>query len=157
MDEHCGRAEAAMVTWNWREDEFSPPAPSSAGAARLRGTIQGAVGISIAALVYVFLSHTAAMVIFGIASTIALAAVISPEGLFAGIESVFRATGRVFGRLMTWLLLSLIFYSFFVPFGALFRRGHRDSMKRLYEPDAPTYWTSREPREAGLAFYERQF
>ena len=64
---------------------------------------------------------------------------------------------RVVGRFLTWILLSWIFYGFFLPFGALFRRGRRDSMKRFYEPEALSYWSSCEPREAGLDFYKRQY
>ena len=157
MGERHGRAEAAMVVWAWREDEFPSPGDSAASGPRLRGTIQGGVGIAIAALVYTFISHSAGWVIFTVASTITLAALISPEGLFARIEAGFRAAARIVGRFLTWILLSWIFYGFFLPFGALFRRGRRDSMKRFYEPEALSYWSSCEPREAGLDFYERQY
>ena len=147
-----------MVTWTWREDEFpSAPAQESAGGARLRGTIQGGVGIAIAAAVYFFLSGSFGLVIFCVAAIIALSALISPEGLFAGIEALFRSTALVVGRFLTWILLPAIFYGFFLPFRVLFRRGRRDSMKRFYDSEAATYWTPREPREDGLDFYRRQF
>ena len=157
MSQPRGRAEAAMAVWTWREHGSPTRSDSSARAVRLRGAIQGSVGIAIAALVYTFVSHAAGFVIFSIASAITVAALISPTGLFAGIEAAFRATGRALGRLLTWILLSSIFYAFFLPFGALFRRGRRDSMKRFYDPEAPSYWSSREPREAGLDFYKRQY
>ena len=157
MSERPGRPQAAMAIWPWREDEFPAPDGSSASRVRLRGVLQGSVGLTVAALVYYFISHTAGWVIGTIASTITLAALISPEGLFAGIEAGFRATGRVLGRLLTWTLLSSIFYAFFLPFGALFRRGRKDAMKRFYDPEAPSYWSSRKSREAGLDFYKRQY
>jgi len=147
-----------MAIWTWREEEHSQPQEtSSAQKIRTRGAIQGAVGLSIAALVYTFLSPVAGWIIGAIAGTITLAALVSPEGLFAGIEAGFRAVGRVIGRVLTWGLLSSIFYGFFLPFGGLFRRGSKDSMKRFYDPDSPSYWSTREPRETGIDFYKRQY
>jgi len=96
-------------------------------------------------------------VILTIASIILLAALISPTGLFAGIERGFDALGHAASRLVTLVLLSAIFYSFFLPFGLLFRRGRRDSMKRFYEPEAHTYWSPRERERESVEALRRKF
>jgi hypothetical protein len=146
-----------MVIWTSSQDELPTPEDSPTSGARLRGLIQGAIGVAMAGLVYTLFSHAAGWVIFTIASTITLAALLSPGGLFAGIEAGFRAAGQAVRRLLTWILLSSIFYTFFLPFGVLFRRGRKDSMKRFYDSEAPSYWSPRQPRDAGLDFYRRQY
>lgn len=158
MSNRPGKPRAAMAIWTWREDELPEPKEASAAQKiRLRGAIQGAVGLSIAALVYTFLTPVGGWIIGTIAGTITLAALVSPEGLFAGIEAGFRAVGRVIGRGLTWGLLSSIFYGFFLPFGGLFRRGSKDSMKRFYDRETSSYWSTRKPREPGIDFYKRQY
>ena len=158
MSERPGKPRAAMAIWAWREEELPETRETSAARKiRLRGAIQGGIGLGMAALVYTFLTPVGGWIIATIAGTITLAALISPEGLFAGIEAGFRAAGRVIGRVLTWGLLSSIFYGFFLPFGGLFRRGAKDSMKRFYDPDAPSYWSTREPRETGIDSYKRQY
>jgi hypothetical protein len=158
MSNRRGRPQAAMAIWSWRQDDGPPPAEtSSARGIRLRGALQGALGITLASLVYLFVSQTAAWVIGSIAALVTLAALLSPERLFAKIEAGFRVLGRGLGQFLTWTLLTLIFYSFFLPFGVLFRRGRKDSMTRFYDPEAASYWLARKPRQAGIDFYKRQY
>lgn len=151
----AGRPEAALAIWSWRHDEREPEEEASPARARLRGLIQALAGLTIGGIVFLFVSQAVSYFIFSLAALVFLAAVISPLGLFAGIERAFAAFGRVVGRLLAGLLLPMIFYGIFLPFGLLFRRGSRDSMKRFYEIDAPSYWTHREPRTADS--YRRQF
>ena len=124
---------------------------------RLRGALQAAVGIAVGAVVLLYLSQPAGTIILSIASVVGLAALLSPHGLFAAFERATAALGRVIGRSVTWLLMFLIFYGIFVPFRLLFRRGHRDAMRRFYEPDAETYWETRELGRSASTLRERQF
>ena len=151
-----GRPEAAAVIWAWRESGEGEAA-SDASTLRRRGTIQALVGITIGAVLFVFVSRVAGAVVATIGSVILLSALFSPEGLFAAIERGFLAFGHWVGRFLTWVLMSAIFWLFFVPFAFLFRRGRRDTMRRFYEPDAETYWTGREPERSASRSRERQF
>ena len=154
-----GRPEAAAAIWEWqaRADAYDGAAAADLGKRRLRGTVQAAVGIVIGALLFTFFSRVAGAVVMTVGSVILLAALLSPGGLFATIERGFVTLGQWVGRALSYVLLSLIFWAFFVPFGLLFRRGRRDSMKRYYEPDAETYWTGREPGRTASRSRERQY
>ena len=153
-----GRAEAAAVIWDWRgEQEQRAPAESRRGRIRLRGALQALAAAAVGTLVLLFLSRIVATVVFTIAGLIFVASLLSPTGLYAAIERGFQALGRLTGRAMTWILMPLMFYLFFLPFGLLFRRGRRDPMKRFYESEASTYWSSRDQGRTGSAARDKQF
>jgi hypothetical protein len=146
-----------MVIWTWQADGERPAGPS-ARAATSRGVIQSLVAATMGGLIFAFISHTVAYVIFTVASIVFLSAVLSPTGLFAAIEGLFDRLGRALGGGLSWTLLAAIFFLFFLPFGLLFRRGRKDSMKRYFEPEAPSYWTQREAGDApDPDVYRRQF
>jgi hypothetical protein len=115
----------------------------------LRGAMQALAGAVVGALLFRFEHRTLGSIVLGVAGVILLAALASPGGLYAAIERGFAALGQFVGRALTWILMPAVFYGFFFPFGMLFRRGRRDSMKRFYEPDAPSYWSDREVGRAG--------
>jgi hypothetical protein len=153
-----GRPEAAAAIWDWRG--ASAPRGSAGPSAtqiRLRGFLQGLVALAVGAglLAWGFRGFGIAACVFG--SVVGLSALLSPTGLHAGLLRLFAATGRVIGRALTWTLLPVIFFGFFFVFGSLFRRGRRDSMKRFYDPGAPSYWSKRSPGRAGSQSRERQY
>jgi hypothetical protein len=152
----AGRPEAAAVIWDWREQAESAPAEST-GRARLRGVIQGSVALAVGAGFLLWGRTTIASVVFCVGSVILLAALVSPTGLFAGIEGLFATLGRWTGRLLTWILMLPLFYLFFLPFGALLRRGRRDRLLRFYEREANTYWEPHTGPRAGSSSRERQY
>ena len=80
-----------------------------------------------------------AMVVLATALFLSSLAVVWPAA-FIFLESILRALGTKVGEAVTWLCLAPVFYLFFLPFGLLFRRGRRDAMQRLLEPNATTYW-----------------
>lgn len=152
-----GRPEAAAAIWSWRPaGAASHPAT---GPIRLRGALQATAGLTVAGALAWFGHRTPAVVVGAIASVIGLSALVSPLGVFAAIEHAFTVLGTWFGKALTWLVLPMIFYAFFVPFGALFRRGRRDSMRRYFDRETPTYWTTRGTRDArsGSPSHERQY
>lgn len=155
----AGRPEAAAVIWTGRAEAASPPAKRGAKGphARLRGLLQGGVGIAFGALL-VWLGHPRiGTVAASLGALVAVAALVSPTGLFAAIESGFATLGAWTGRALTWLLMPAIFYGFFMPFGLLFRRGRRDAMRGFYESEAPTYWSQRDERRSGSSSRHRQY
>ncbi|MDJ0866368.1 MAG: hypothetical protein QNK03_09695 [Myxococcota bacterium] len=153
-----GRPQAAAEIWNWR-DEGRPETASGPGPgrARLRGLIQAAVGAGVGATALYFGLRIPGYVILGIASFIALAALLSPLGLFRAIESAFVTLGTWVGRGLTWLLLPAIFYLFFLPFRALFRNGRRDSMRRYFEEESTSYWVPHDEGRSASDSRLRQF
>ena len=47
-------------------------------------------------------------------------------------------------RVLTWLLLTLAFYLVFTPFGLVMRILGKDPLHRRFQPDAATYWETRD-------------
>lgn len=152
----AGRAEAAALVLA----AAAAPAPLPSGRPRLRGLTQSGVAFAVAGG-FLWLGHrTPAVIVATIATGIALAALASPQGAFAAIERGVAALGRGIGRVLTWILLPAIFFAFFVPFGALFRRGRRgrrDALQRRFDRDAPSYWKPADPRRQTPEAHARQY
>ncbi len=151
-----GRAKAAAAIWDWRGEHSQTPAARSSRP-RLRGTLQALAGAGVGALIFALLSRIAGTVVMSIAAVILLSALLSPAGLYAGIERLFAALGRRVGTSLTWIVLPLLFYLVFLPFGMIFRSGRRDPMKRFYEADAESYWSPRQVGRSGSASRTRQY
>ncbi len=134
-----GRSEAAAEIWDWQATG-QPEASTATGRPRLRGTIQAAVGAGAGVVFLLLASPMLATVAFTVAASLLASALISPDGLYAAIDRAFHALGHQIGRALSWLLLPSIFYLVFWPFGRLFRRGKRDTMKRSFDADAESYW-----------------
>ena len=149
-----GRPEAAAAIWDWRP--APPAASSSAGGQRLRGAIQAVVGFGAGTVFLLVQIHSLAAVAFTIAGIVLASALFSPTGLYAAIDRAFQALGRWIGRILSWILLPALFYLVFFPFGALFRRGRKDTMKRFFETGSDTYWSPRRAK-SDPASYQRPF
>lgn len=141
-----GRAEAADTLWNWRGADATTD--DSANSARRRGSLRGVIAIAAAGLFWVLDTPTLAMIVATIGAVTLLSALASPLGLYAVIERAIGRAAGLLGRITTVITLVPLFYLFFVPFGALFRRKRRDKLKRFYEPEADTYWIVRSERPA---------
>ena len=150
-----GRAEAAASIWDWRGRESGAQPTEPVRSVLIRVARQALVGATAGGLIFHFVSPAVGSIVLTIAAVILTSALLSPRGLFAAIEKLFASLGVGIGRAFTWILLPAIFYLFFVPFGVLFRRGQRDSMKRFYEPDADSYWSPRDDVKA--ASHSRQY
>jgi len=154
-----GRPEAAAAVWSWRggKAEAERAGPADDGRLRLRGALHAGVGGAVGAAIFLLWSPIAGTVVMSIAGAILLAALISPAGAFSLLDRAFAALGFHVARGLTFVLMTAIFYLIFVPFGALFRRGRRDPMKRFHEPEADTYWSPRERGRAGSPSRARQY
>ena len=157
MQPNRGRSEAAGLIWDWRGREAAARPTEPVHTIRIRGTAQALVGATAGGLIFRFVSPTVGTIVLMISGVILASALLSPKGLFSAIERLFVSLGVGIGRVFTWILLPAIFYLVFLPFGVLFRRGRRDSMKRFYEPDADTYWSRRDGVKTASASRDRQY
>lgn len=76
----------------------------------------------------------------------------------AAIRPLFwalSALGLPIGWVLGELLLALVYYGLFVPWGLVMRLAGRDPLQRRFDPQAPTYWQPKKP-PAGSASYLRQ-
>lgn len=152
-----GRAEAARVIWDWRGTRARHAADHRARAVRLRGIVGGVVGVVIGLALYHYVSVTVAMIAFGVAGLTSVAALVSPLGAYRWVEKAAGLLALAIGMILTWILLTPVYYGFFLPFSVLFRRGDADQMKRRLDPAARSYWVKRQDPPPGPAPYERQF
>ncbi|MEE3330760.1 MAG: hypothetical protein VX246_07810 [Myxococcota bacterium] len=154
---HQARREAADAVWNWRSPSADATAASESSPARLRmiGSLQGLVTGSVATALYLFWSPTVGTIVFCISAIILFSALVSPTGLYRGVQALFSALGNATGRALTWLMLVPLFYLFFVPFGLMLRRGRRDLLQRYFEADKASYWEAH--KEFSAEDHERQF
>jgi hypothetical protein len=152
-----GQPQASAAIWRWQEPAHEAKAGAAPARIRALGSIQASVGAGMGLLSYLYWSQTLAFFIFGVAGIILISALVSPTGLYAAIQRMFEALGQALGRGLTFVLMSGLFYTFFLPFGKLFRRGRRDKMRRWFEADAATYWEARPQADASADSLERQY
>lgn len=53
--------------------------------------------------------------------------------------------GALLHRVVSPVVLGLIFYGMFAPIGIAMRIAGRDALRRSFEPRAPSYWIERDP------------
>jgi hypothetical protein len=150
-----GSPKASAVIWRWRAGEPESAAAPSVASVRLRGSLQALVGAGFGLASGLFWSKTVAIVAFTAAGVVLFCALASPNGLYALLHRLFDATGRVVGRVTTWIVMVPIFYLFFLPFGKLMRRGRRDRLHRYFDAEAKTYWEPHTPMRSSTL--ERQY
>ena len=151
---HPGKPEAADAIWQ-RHGSNSDDARLPTGNVRIGGTIRALISASFGVGVYLIWSQTVGTIVLCIAGIIFFSAIVSPNGLYRGLQGLFGSLGNFTGRVLTWLMLVPLFYLFFLPFGKLMRRGQRDALKRKLEPESESYWEVH--KEFSPADLDRQF
>ncbi len=150
-----GRPEAAAVVWSPEGIDPGPGETARRRAARRRGLVQVAVAASASGLIFWLWSERMAVVVACVALVFLACSQLSPLRAYAAIERGFAALGRWTGAALTLVIMTVLFYGVFLPFGLLFRRGARDPMKRRYDEEAESYWEDREPMLEGG--HQRQY
>lgn len=154
----AGRPEAAAAVWDWRREAAGAGTAGDAGdrPARLRrrALLEAAVAAAAGGLLYLW-KPPLAWVAWTIGAATLLAALVSPNVLYAGLRRGVLWFGHAVGLTLTVVFLVPLYFGFFAVFGALFRRGRRNRMEPRFDRAAATYWKRREPREVTLADYER--
>lgn len=153
-----GRAQAAATAWRWRETADA----KVAGAARRRqlrreGVIRALVGGAIGGVLFYFGAPLLARVAWAGSALVLLAALASPDGIYAAIGRGLTLLGHGIGRLLAIVFLTPLFFLFFLPFGRLLRGGRRDRLERWFDRSAPTYWHRRPDPPRTKTSYERAF
>jgi hypothetical protein len=94
-----------------------------------------------------------ALVVVG--TVTALLAVASPRGGYAALQRGVAALGAWLGAAVRWILMPIVFYGLFLPFGLVRRLTGkaRGAMPRRPDPALGTYWKSSPAPKS----YERQF
>lgn len=93
---------------------------------------------------------------FAIALAFVLATVLRLRVL-DGLNRGWMALAVLLGRIVTPLVMGLIYFGLVTPLGLLMRLTGKDPMQRRFDPSASTYWVEREPKGPDPATMERQF
>jgi VIT1/CCC1 family predicted Fe2+/Mn2+ transporter len=152
--------EPSAVSWNWRARVAGQQeaAAREAAANRRKGGIGGVIGVAAAAAVYYLLDRpVAAAVIAGIALLIVLIAMISPLGLYKTLSRGLDRFAYAVGSVVTWVLMTILYYVVFLPIGAFMRMRRKLAISRGADPRLPTYWISTEGRARTPESYRKQF
>ncbi|MSP91490.1 MAG: hypothetical protein EXR79_06770 [Myxococcales bacterium] len=131
-----GRPEAAAATWSWRPEV----AVQAASRTRLRFALRGGVGGGGGAILWQLGWLHAGSVALVLGVSVMLAAAALPARWLRRADDALPGLGRAASHVVAWPLLFVMFWSVFVPFGLLLRRGRRDPLCRSFDATAPTYW-----------------
>jgi saxitoxin biosynthesis operon SxtJ-like protein len=85
-----------------------------------------------------------------------LAALAAPK-LLAPLNRAWTALGTLLHAVVNPLVLGVLFYVVFTPFGWVLRRMGKDFLRLRPTPGAPTYWIPRQPPGPSPESMSRQF
>ncbi|HEX2648619.1 MAG TPA: SxtJ family membrane protein [Burkholderiales bacterium] len=61
------------------------------------------------------------------------------------LNRAWMKLGELLGRIVSPIVLGLIYFAIFTPVAVVMRLCGRDAMNRRWEPGAPSYWVKRDP------------
>jgi hypothetical protein len=67
------------------------------------------------------------------------------ESWLTPLNRAWMKLGELMGRVVSPIVLGVIFFGLFTPVGIVMRLFGRDAMSRTFEPAAPSYWVERNP------------
>lgn len=151
-------SDPSAVVWTWRKagDDDATARRREAAAARRRGVIGLAIGLATAALIFLWKPVLAA-VVAGIALVLGLIALAAPLTLYKQVTRGLDLFAHGVGMVVTWVLMTLLYYLLFLPVGVLLRSRRRLGITRSFDPALSTYWKATDGRERAPESYRKQF
>ena len=67
------------------------------------------------------------------------------DSWLAPLNRAWMKFGELMGRVVSPIVLGIIFFGVFTPAGFVMRLIRRDAMCRSFDPAAPSYWVKRDP------------
>lgn len=151
----------SAIVWDWRRGTSRESLRArQAAEIRRRSLIGIAVGLTAAALVFVFWKNVVpSLVIAGIALLLSLPGLAAPHTAGRKVSRAIDRFAHVIGLTVTWVLMTVLYYLLFLPVGLLLRARGKLTIVRSPDSDLPSYWTAVEERERARApeSYRRQF
>ncbi|HXO19584.1 MAG TPA: hypothetical protein VOA87_06620 [Thermoanaerobaculia bacterium] len=153
--------EPSTVVWDWRRstgEAVAAATATEAAAQRRRGLIGAAVGLVFAAILHHF-RPTAGLVVAALALASGIVALAAPLTLYRRLTSLLDRFAHAVGTLVTWVLMTLLFYLFFLPVGAFLRLSKKLAITTGFDSRLTSYWSAAEAarRDRGEASYKQQF
>lgn len=79
------------------------------------------------------------------------------EAWLTPLNRAWMRLGELLGRVVSPLVLGLIFFGLFTPVSMAMRLFGRDAMARRFEPGLKTYWLKRDPPGPADGSYRNMF
>jgi hypothetical protein len=150
--------EPSAVIWNWRQDsaETSASRAREAAAARKRGLLGLVLGLVAAAVIHHF-RPTAGLVVASIALLFFLLAMAAPLTLYPKVMALLDRFAHLVGTAVTWVLMTVLYYLFFLPVGLLLKATHKLAVTTHFDRALKTYWSKADERQRAPEAYRKQF
>jgi hypothetical protein len=94
--------------------------------------------------------------VFGLSALTLAVTLVKPDWL-APANRAWMKLAELLNRVVSPIVLGVIFYGIFTPVAWAMRWAGRDAMKRRFEPAAHTYWVERDPPGPDPAGLPNQF
>jgi hypothetical protein len=154
----AGSPQAAAAIWRWRDGADAEGSRSGRRKSlRREGLIRALIGAAVGGALAYFGAPVLARVAWIGAVLVLVAALASPDGVYAAIGKGLARLGQGIGKALGLLLLSPLFFLFFLPFGLLLRSGRRDRLERGFDRSKPTYWHRRSDVPRSKSSFEKAF
>jgi len=153
-------APPSAVAWDWRHAGNSEAAATERAAARRRGAIQGAVGLAVAAFLYWIWSPLppwAPAIVAAVAVLTLVLALATPTTGYRYLTRAVEAFAHAVGMVVTWVLMTLLYYLFFLPVGFLLRAGSKLGITTGFDRSRASYWSPAATPEHTPESYRKQF
>ena len=129
--------------------------PIQGGSDRSFGLVF-AVVFAIIGLIPAFDGHSPHWSIVGISGFFLLMALVAPR-LLAPLNRLWTRLGLLLHKVVSPLILAIIYFAIFTPMGLLIRLFGKDSIGRKVDPNSSTYWLPRYPPGPPPDTLRRQF
>jgi hypothetical protein len=140
---HAGREEAGRAIWNWRAPR---PAPATAGLRRRMG-LQAGAGILVGTAFLGLRFHRAGTLALTLSTVLLVLSALAPIAILTGIRRGLEVFADLVGRIVSAVVLTIVYFGFFLPAGLLGRRNAKARAharyKRSFDRAASTYWATR--------------
>jgi hypothetical protein len=115
-----------------------------------------AVFFALVAILPLLRGHAARLWALPVGALFLVAALAAPQ-MLTPLNRAWTALGTLLHAVVNPLVLGVLFYLVFPPFGWVLRRRGKDFLRLRPAPGAPTYWIARQPPGPPPASMSRQF
>jgi hypothetical protein len=86
----------------------------------------------------------------------ALVAILKPD-ILAPLNRLWMKFGELLHRIVSPIVLGIIFFGVITPFGKVMALSRRDPLRRKQDPNLSSYWIRREPPGPAPGSFPNQF
>lgn len=134
---------ASLAVWDPTGSRGTEKLARKKKQARTTAAVQCVVGLALGLLIYFLLSRIFGVIVCSIALLLAVLAFVAPIAVYEPIKRGIAWLSIMVGLAISFVVLLLLYYLFFVPFGLLFRKGGRNKLGLAFVKEQPSYWVDR--------------